>query len=893
MISKRIKVPKKKKAKNHSLMKEQQKNSSNDEECSISDPDDDVPQITPNQDKNRRLSLQPKRNTNQPSKIHKTFKYINPQTKEKESESIEISRDMTISQLIQHFNNSFKSVNITGFIYNKEKYTKESNLLVMEVIADDNRKDVDIILVIENTSTSRSDGTKKNNNQKFTIVYFDDNKSVFLNPFDSASSTIKSISKGDKIVLYFPGGTIANSTFNEFLKNNTNCKSFHYYAILNQSKFSPHDDLNDEKIEINANSIISMFPDISHDYLGILYCVLKYIENQYYKSLHLIKACFEKIHFIPFVTSLYHVYNKKTTKIDLFTITSFLLFYAKNNNKLYRFFNYLSNCPCLNLSFRFNNSLKDDLYFTHDFIALKKPYDIFNDEFVDYPYSIFHASTSKELRIRRYWSLICANATFILASMDPANSNMSRIYDKINYYDPFKSTTNSSMLTMKISDLEKLENNRKNDINILRKDSKMFSNKKYSQCTITLIDYSGTMIACFDEKGTRRSLLATEIVNRFIQTASELGVNDPLIILDNQLNDADAPIEHNNDDFTEPSKLYDRIIKAIECMNKPLIKQNLDDNAYKRVLVVSDGFDVQSTAEKKDVLKLLIQEKIILDAVILKRDELINDLCAISHLSGGNYYTPYEQDDAYFIAEYQGFIDLSKRYPLLKQHFFDYFDENELEKKIEFISNRIIIKNEINSIKMKSQEDFYENIDLYSPYSYQNLAPNNLREKIIQKEINICACYQKYITSKGKEPFFRIYRRRINDESDEIDNDRIIVFLKGNDDEENRVIYQVSITFPEFYPFQMPLIKLLSNAKVEGRMENKAFMLNLPYVPGFKLINILDELNKVLISQEKYREKDNYFDPFDSFDQIDVVFRPYESKPKEFKINKKYLDIEL
>ena len=197
------------------------------------------------------------------------------------------------------------------------------------------------------------------------------------------------------------------------------------------------------------------------------------------------------------------------------------------------------------------------------------------------------------------------------------------------------------------------------------------------------------------------------------------------------------------------------------------------------------------------------------------------------------------------------------------------------------------VKNMINSIRIKYQPDFYDDIDLYSPFSVIDPI-KDFQMKRIQKEIDICASYQLQQTRNGREPFFRIFRKFIQN-TNNIDYSKAIVFLKGSDQPQDRVIHQVLVQFTSCYPFEMPMLTVLSKAKIDW--PHGKFTLTEPYTLETRLISMLYDLNQQLKIKGTCPLKDNDFDPINSLDEIRCVFNIYEGEKREIKSYNKYLII--
>lgn len=827
-------------------------------------------------------------NNKKEAKKYIMFKCTHPINKKNITIKCEFNKDITIPFIIQNFNNFLGVSNIIGFEKDLVKYMNTNEIKFVDTSLCYENLDcleINFICSAPDTITTRAEiGSKK---QLIKIFFFEEVKTIEIDFFSPASKVFQNCSKfNKKVILYFPGGNLMTTSINDFQKKKGKYQNF-LYAIVNKSNFDAEKYY--ETINIDKKSIIALFPELNksyyNSYVCYLCCVLKYIQMNFYKSLHIIKSFFETISFVPFLTSLYSIYDKKVTKLSIFTIVSFLLYYAPTFDDLKKLFSAMSSHICVYNSDTFKRNQNPDHSFKHDFNSppqLPKIDYKSSNENIWRPIFIANA---KELRDRNYWSIVSYNTGYILSQILPKEP--SEQYNMISYYDPTEQDIFGQMSITQLDDYEKHIKSKKNTT--YDKFNKCNVNIKYSQATIAIIDYSGSMIACFDEKSERRSKIAINIINQFIQAGNDMSVNDPFTILNKNCNgETKYPLKYNSEDFTSPSCVYDRIESAVIYMTTENYTRKLTENAYKRILLVSDGQDGKSKKTKYDILKLLLERHIILDVILLKDDgNSAKDLFTLSHISGGDYYRPYSKDDAYFIARYQNLIKKpeNKRFEHFKS--FKFISNEEFDNR----SYNMRIKDNLNIMKACIQKDFYENHCLYSVFSTNPNAINDFQEKRIQKEIDICADYIRTQQKDRKEPFFMIYRKFLFD-SFHIEKDKVIVFLKGSNSSKIKVIHQALIRFTYNYPFEMPRIELLSKAELENPLPNGIFKLKSEsYKPEMRLIYILFKLNEALVCKEKPIEKNDNLDPINSLDQIIDVFRYYDiPNEKEIKSYSKYFD---
>lgn len=390
--------------------------------------------------------------------------------------------------------------------------------------------------------------------------------------------------------------------------------------------------------------------------------------------------------------------------------------------------------------------------------------------------------------------------------------------------------------------------------NNIRKNLKRIPSASGKNLSYALIDNSSSMIACFKDSGKRRSKVAVESINRFLRNGSLYCNSDNFFFYESIRNKEAKEAEYNKDNFIDRSDLYSNLDYVVDMVIKKVGFQN------KRILLISDGIFIPDEGEGDDdntlmdVYKKIIENQIILDVILLKNDtNIVKELCAVSHISGGYYFYPESLDDLNEFIDEEKFINFQKR----DISFQNYADE----KIIENVAKYIFATTNIVSYK---KHKLREEIMLASPfYNY----PTKDDDKI-EEEIDNCAAAQN-----DKKQFYSIYR--LSDRNGGFLKQRAIVFLKSN----KGPLLLFEIFFPSSYPDEEPLFKLASDVKME-KIPNYLFnVLEKKYSKKTKLIDLIKELNKRLQSEDVEDAKDD----FDSFDKIEVVYRTtYGEKEKNF-----------
>lgn len=293
---------------------------------------------------------------------------------------------------------------------------------------------------------------------------------------------------------------------------------------------------------------------------------------------------------------------------------------------------------------------------------------------------------------------------------------------------------------------------------------------------------------------------------------------------------------------------------------------------YKRILLVTDGVFIQQNSKKEEeeeevgdddddesfngIFRYLIENQIILDVVLLKYDsQMAKDLCAISHLSGGFYCCPESLNDLYSFIEDEKIVDLHQR-RLLRPSSFNEAIFKKISEKISLMTKR----------KTNKYTGFYkEDIILGLPSrEYAELEDiDNENQSRIEKEIDICAYLQK-----GKKQTFAVYR--VQNQNYEIDKKKIVLFLKTK----NNVVLQFYVFFPESYPAESPVFRLISQVDMTNdKIPNYNFKVQEDeYSEETHLKDLINELNELLQSPEVEEDLNGVKSPIESFDQIDCKF---------------------
>ncbi|KAK8884978.1 hypothetical protein M9Y10_044105 [Tritrichomonas musculus] len=308
---------------------------------------------------------------------------------------------------------------------------------------------------------------------------------------------------------------------------------------------------------------------------------------------------------------------------------------------------------------------------------------------------------------------------------------------------------------------------------------------------------------------------------------------------------------------TNVTRLWDSLQRACEELVKFRKDSNNNErfiNAVSRVLVISDGEDVESKAKVEDVVKELIKNKIIVDSVIVSAEDECKMLCAVCHITGGVCFRPASISEGLSLFELSAFLNYHERKvrsdPVIPD------DRTTTPRKL--TPDRITAQFMENAKKNATFDTkiIDSNIAQATSSTVQTLAtpahicamnkdaiiplPRNrriLRE--LHAAIEICDPKQSLY-----DPDIKVYTYKIN-------LDRWKVFIKGPEGTpyENKWWY-ILVTFPELYPIQPPIFRFITipyhlNVSSEGRI-----CLNIiekGYISSKHVIDILQEIKELFL----------------------------------------------
>lgn len=399
------------------------------------------------------------------------------------------------------------------------------------------------------------------------------------------------------------------------------------------------------------------------------------------------------------------------------------------------------------------------------------------------------------------------------------------------------------------------------------------------QYTLTFIDYSKSMSCLFD-KELKISEVAIDIIRNFAQTRFDFLISDPTFYFDNEKNSF-QPI--NVKSFNYPLDLFNSststVFNAIKNAIKSLKEKPI--TCPKQIFLISDCVGDSIELEQIiDICNALLSENITLDVLILQNSDkftknsetkLLNNLCAISHITGGIFFFSRSKEDSIEFSEHELLIDISKRH-LPKYKYRYQINQNIFENVSKNIQFRVL-----SETFKKDRSCFYNDMELYSPDAEIKIEfePEN---KKIKEQIEICFFYQNQQIENDEEQLFSIYYL-YDEASNRIDSRKAIVFIIGQNNNK-KIVNQILICFPKDYPKNNPSFFMLSDIKFDCCKSNG--FINFEVNEDNKsLLQMLYDISQKLISFEKIKYRNNFLDPVDCLEQIDSMFHIFYGKKQK------------
>jgi ubiquitin-conjugating enzyme E2 D/E len=288
--------------------------------------------------------------------------------------------------------------------------------------------------------------------------------------------------------------------------------------------------------------------------------------------------------------------------------------------------------------------------------------------------------------------------------------------------------------------------------------------------------------------------------------------------------------------------LWDALMKAAQDLTAaaldPKTKKKKYPNAALRVLVISDGEDVESTVTAPEACQALFQAGVVCDAVIISSEDACKTLCAICHITGGLAFRPNSIEEGLALFDQEAFLmcNQRKRPPRYRGR----IDEPTLRD----LTGRAAFDTRAeNAVLSTATSRLPLATPRYIIFQNQTTEIPDPRRRRILRELHAAAAVQDPTAKATDEdsgvqtdlydPDLRIYPFRGH-----LDQWRVII--KGTDGTPyaNKWWYMY-VTFPDSYPISPPVFQFVSvpfhmNVSQEGRvclnLIEKGYMASAPVV---------------------------------------------------------------
>ena len=406
----------------------------------------------------------------------------------------------------------------------------------------------------------------------------------------------------------------------------------------------------------------------------------------------------------------------------------------------------------------------------------------------------------------------------------------------------------------------------------------LIDNDKVKQVIFVCFDESSSMTANMDgcrcRKGeAARVTIATQYLTSFANKTYGFRVPciQGLISFNNEITPR-CPLSPLVPDFEDgikkvvpqgTTRLWDALNKAAD----DLVAFAFDDkkkkfpNAKLRILVISDGDDVGSSANPWQVCEKLCKSNVVVDSVIVSSEDSCKMLGALCHMTGGMSCRPSSIEEGLLLFEQEAFLCIDTRMTNRKSNLaFDEATMKALAEELEF--DKAAPSKVISVATSKKPLATAKNMICKN----RQTVISDARRRRILRELHYAASVMepdaKGVNEKTGEPM-SIYDPELRVYPFCGNLDQWKVFIKGTEGTPyaNKWWY-IYVTFPETYPMLPPVFRFVSvpyhlNVSSEGRvclsMLEKGYMANAVVVELIQRIRELfllpDESTPIQISK--------------------------------------------
>ena len=708
-----------------------------------------------------------------------------------------------------------------------------------------------------------------------------------------------------QLIIYLPGGIpfIGGTLGDIYLKDDMKVKRF-IYGVL--TRLIPDSILNKSCLEIcnvsdpDHKLLISPLCDSSERGLSDMACLMGYLNHDGIKGDLLLKTCATVIHFPPLVTSMNRIIERnQVVGRDVVTVCSTLFTYFRaylptttKDEKVYeytlRLCNLISHIPDIpeklpilqievkpeapDTRFLADLKLGPLVYFWRADVGEDFTFhnlDLQSVEAIENAYNLIASFTPiapLSMRVASGCSIVRGKTHEYLYLMQSPSKD-SKSQNMVDIIDPMTGMTESKDVEI----YAKEQGNTKADdvANLIDPDRvKQIIMVNFDESKSMIGDLAGYVINPKSDKD-HRVTIAIQYLTAFANRT--YGYRIPciqgLVSFNNTIN-VRCPLSPLVPDFEDKglkkirpdstTKLWDSLIRSCEEIvkfRKDSRGKEIYKNATSRILVISDGEDVNSNAKVEDVVKELIKNKIIVDSVIISTEDECKMLCAVCHATGGLAFRPENVKQGLSLFEQSAFLNYEERKnrsdPLIAGERTTIPSRLKPDQITEDFMNKARDNAKFdNDVQNKELIQAAANVRLATPRHVcaknRDTQIANPRQRRILRELHAAAEANDSETPDNKnfDPDMKIFTFQSN-------LDRWRVFLKGPEGTPyaNKWWY-LYVTFPDLYPVQAPIFRFVSvpyhlNVSSEGRI-----CLNIiekGYISSKHVVDIIQEIKELFL----------------------------------------------
>jgi ubiquitin-conjugating enzyme E2 D/E len=271
-------------------------------------------------------------------------------------------------------------------------------------------------------------------------------------------------------------------------------------------------------------------------------------------------------------------------------------------------------------------------------------------------------------------------------------------------------------------------------------------------------------------------------------------------------------------------------------------------NAMMRILVISSGDDVNSSAKPWDVCANLIRNQIILDAIILNTDYSCKTLAALCSMTGGSAFRPESVVNGLELCEEEAFLNLSER--KLGRKCRRAITEAEIENEMRIVTfltsaEKVIITAAVGTVALATPK--------WLIYKNRNEAIPESRRRRILRELHAAAAADDPDAEGEDENGHKI---KLHDQNLKIVVTRTNIeqwrcYMRAPEG----TLYSgkwwyMYVTFPDTYPVRPPKFRFISipyhlNVSKEGRVCLN--IIDRGYVSAMPVIELLQHIKELFV----------------------------------------------